>query len=459
MSAGLFWRSVFKTRFFHPTLISTLIAICFPLGGNAQVLKIQFGESQRLLSIHGSNTLGAALVPIWAKDYLEALGLNKVAITELDTQNEFKIEGQLGESSYHIFVAAHGSSTGFRALAIGESDIAMASRRIKPDEAEALSAFGDMQSPQGEHVVAIDGLAILVHPDNPISTLSVSELADIFGGSINNWKALGGPDLPIKRYARDENSGTWDTFKSLVLSKSQKLTEDALRLESNDELSDRVSVHPSAIGFSGLASVRESKAIAIADGNSSALAPSSLNVTTEDYPLSRRLYLYTSSKQASPRAQDFVRFVQLEQHQERVNEVGFVSLKPVTYAVEHPDTALPQYKALLTGAERLSVNFRFKPGSAELDNRAQRDITRVVDYVRDLQNTEIQLVGFGDNSPKQERALVLSKLRATAVQSALYKAGVSSRPIAGFGADNPVASDSGSQPERNQRVEVWLFNK
>lgn len=175
------------------------------------------GSSKRLFSLAGSNTVGESLAPAWAEAFLAAKGVSDIRRESLAEDNEYLISANFRHEQVHIEIRAHGSSTEFRSLREGSADIAMSSRAIKPAELATLAPLGDLSSAAGEHVVAVDGLAIIVHPQNPISALDLHSLALIFSGKITNWKALGGPDDPISVYARDDKSGTWDTFKSLVL--------------------------------------------------------------------------------------------------------------------------------------------------------------------------------------------------------------------------------------------------
>ncbi|RIK55833.1 MAG: hypothetical protein DCC57_04670, partial [Chloroflexi bacterium] len=104
-----------------------------------------------------------------------------------------------------IAVTGGGSGTGIAALINGTVDIANVSRQIKPDEIAAAEANGVEPV---EFVVAIDALAVVVHPSNPIDKLTIDQLSDIFTGKITNWKELGGLDAPIVLLSRETNSGT-----------------------------------------------------------------------------------------------------------------------------------------------------------------------------------------------------------------------------------------------------------
>lgn len=421
-------------------------------------------EPQIQLRLQGSNTIGARLAPAWAKAFLETRGVSAVSIAPTATENEFLVSGSdAGGKRIGIRVAAHGSATGFQALASGEADIAMSSRPIKADERDALHALGDMEDAQAEHAVAIDGLAILVNAANPIDKLTREQIAALFAGEIHNWRELGGPDRAVTLYARDERSGTWETFRELVLGKTRQLSTSAQRFESSDQLSDAVSSDAGAIGFSGLASIRRARAVAVADGASQALRPTTLAVATEDYALSRRLFLYAPPKNPQPLVREFIEFCQSRAGQAVVADTHFVSQNIEMLSDVAAPNAPSGYRDLTQGAQRLSLNFRFKQGNSLLDNKALRDIDRLSQFLRQPENRDrrVYLIGFADNERNEQQSRVISRFRALAVRAALMQRSVPVFGIEGFGAFLPVAGNpAAGAPElaaaKNGRVEVWL---
>lgn len=275
---------------------------CFFLAGNvwagtapvvwAQLMQGQVGRTERveLFRISGSNTIGAHLAPDLVAGFLQAEGLQRVEVTPL-AENAVVVSGvwTQGERRLKVVVPvqAHGSSTGFQALAAGSADVAASSRRVRPEELAAVGGdAGLLAQEQREHVVAIDGLAIIVHPANPVQALTVAQIRDVFSGRIRNWSELGGNAGAIALHARDDKSGTFDTFDQLVLQGARLAA--AQRYESNERLAEAVLGSETALGFVPLAAVGGAKPLAVADGAAQTLAPSSLSVATEDYPLSRR---------------------------------------------------------------------------------------------------------------------------------------------------------------------------
>jgi phosphate transport system substrate-binding protein len=413
------------------------------------------------LRVQGSNTIGAALLPalvqgqLWAQqatDIQQSLGAvpNETVITARDAHGQ----------ALRIDVAAHGSSTGFAALGQGNADLAAASRPISDAEVHQLKALGDLRSANAEQVIGLDGVAVIVHPDNPLPQLTTQQLAQIFSGQIRRWEQLGVTGGAIHLYARDDRSGTYETFKALVLEPQRgELASQAQRFESSEELAERVGADRQAIGFSSLAAVHGAKVLAVADGDAPAMLPDRQLVASEDYPLSRRLYFYLPAN-AKPQARALADFAQSPAGQAIVAAQGFVSQQVNAQPVPAQADMPPRYRSLAQQAQRLSVNFRFQEGSASLDNKALRDVQRVTEYLRQagkLQSKAV-LVGFGDPKETPGRAALLSRLRAQAVRRELARSGVEVLEVTGMGDELPIAGNDMEQGRlRNRRVEVWVY--
>ena len=414
------------------------------------------------LRIQGSNTIGANLGPALVAAMLAEQGLHDIHSVPVIPPNEHSIVGTDAQSrQIRVDVAAHGSTTGFTALATGQADMVASSRPVKDRELVDLERLGDLKSPDAEQVIAIDGLAIILHPRNPLTQLNTEQLAQIFSGQISRWEQLGGTGGAIHLYARDDQSGTWETFKELVLNRSgQALSSTAQRFESSEQLSDAVSHDPQAIGFIGLPYIREARAVAIVDGASQPMLPLTSLIASEDYPLSRRLFFYLPAVSNNPWAKALVTFTQSAKGQAIVAQNGFVA-QSVRAGSVLPGAHMPQdYQTLTKQAQRLSVNFRFEEGSASLDNKARQDLLRVVDYLKanGKLNKQVTLVGFGDPKDDPERAQLLSKLRAMTVRRELVKSGVVLHEIRGYGAQMPVATNTEDEGRlKNRRVEVWVY--
>jgi phosphate transport system substrate-binding protein len=284
------------------------------------------------LRIHGSNTIGAKLAPEIARAYAEKNGLSAGTTNMGASSEDFDVEYSTSESDrkYVLRFKAHGSATAFQDLLGGATDIGMSSRRIKDEEVKLLkdAGMGDLKAPKAENVIALDGVAVIVNKANPVESLSLDQIARIFSGEIRDWAQAGGAPGPITVYSRDNRSGTFDTFKTLVLEgpPHRELSASAKRFESSEELSDSVAADPSGIGFIGFAYVRSAKALRISTSCGLRFPPEPFTVRSEEYPLSRRLYFYLPETRRTPQAEDFLKFSLSADAQPVTAAVGFIGL-------------------------------------------------------------------------------------------------------------------------------------
>ena len=227
----------------------------------------------------------------------------------------------------NITVSESGSGNGAKSLVNNTCDVAAMSRPMKESEFKAAANKGIQPV---AHVVALDGLPILVHPSNPIQNLTVEQVRKIYLGEITNWNEVGGPDKAIVSISRDTNSGTYETFAKLVMSK-QKIHKNCEYVGSNGAIRQRVQSTPAAIGYAGLGFVDKTvKAL-----NINGIYPSAETVQTGEYPIARPLFMYTNTyPKLGSSLYQFVTIHLTEDGQEMVEEIGFV---PVTaYSKNRP---------------------------------------------------------------------------------------------------------------------------
>lgn len=410
-----------------------------------------------ILRLAGSNTLGAKLAPALVEAYFKSKGCTDVAQKKIEIEL-INVTCKLDGADYLASISFKGSSTAFTGLKDGSADVGMASRRAKPVEVASLAGMGNLLSPANEHVIALDGIAIIVSPSNQVPQLSVDQVRGLFDGKITFFNQVGGISKPVKVYRRDDKSGTFDSFKTLVMA-GLPITPSAKAYEDSHELSSAVAGDVSGIGFVGHTHIGDARPVPIGAPGQQALLPNRFTIQTEDYPLSRRLYLYSISETSNPEVAKFISFVTSKNGQSVVEKEKFVPLEIVTQRSTLPAGSSSAYQSVIAGAERLSVNFRFNTGSNQLDNRALADLDRVTEFlIRTSTNpSKLVLIGFADNVGDPSSNVVLSKGRANAVAAALKTRGITPGRITGFGAENPVTSNATPEGrERNRRVEVWV---
>ena len=423
-------------------------------------LTLPVTQAQTSFKLHGSNTIGEKLAPALLEKYLAQQNVKDFLWIQGENPVERSLQYIKNNKAYAIELHAHGSSTGFKGLKLGNADLGMASRRVKPKEVTELkSQLGNLNKVGNEHIIGLDGLAIIVNQNNPIQHISTEKLSKVFSGEINNWAQLGGSDLPINVFSRDAKSGTWDTFKNLVLKKfNRKLAAAAVRLESSSQLSTLISQDEASIGFIGLNYVLHNKALAISEGvGTTAIFPTRFTIGTEDYALSRRLYFYTPTS-ASNMVKDFAQFAISQQGQDIVEKTGLISQNiKVENAYPMQDAPI-KYNKYTKIAKRLSLNFRFNYGDKELDNKGKRDLQRLITFMEQNEGRRLVLMGFSDSIGAKMKNLQLSLTRAKSVERELVARGIPVMAVEGLGEAIPVANnETEAGRERNRRVEVWLL--
>jgi phosphate transport system substrate-binding protein len=230
-----------------------------------------------------------------------------------------------------VTVEGGGSGTGIAALIDKNTDIAESSREMEPQEMEQAKAKG--VNPVAT-VVAQDGLSVIVHPDNPVSHLTIQQLSDIYTGKVTNWKQLGGPDKRIAVLSREKNSGTHVFFLEHVVRMGKKdnsiqYAPSTQMQPSSSALVQQVATTPNAIGYVGLGYAAGAKVkevgIAAKPGDKP-VVPSQKSVLDKSYPISRPLYFYTDGPPTG-KVKEFVDFVLSPEGQKIVSRMEFVPVR------------------------------------------------------------------------------------------------------------------------------------
>lgn len=230
----------------------------------------------------------------------------------------------------NVSVTGGGSGTGISALISGTCDIAESSREIAGKETKQAMDKGVKPV---QNIVALDGIAIVVNPDNPVKNLTLDQLRDIFMGTVENWKAIGGKDMPIVILSREVNSGTHIFFKEHVLRRGNPKAQEefspaALLMPSSQAIADEVTNNENTIGYYGMGYISpKQKTVAVGKSKDGPfIEPTIENVRTNTYPISRPLYFCTNGEPKGT-IKDFINFVHSRDGQELVRKLDFVPIK------------------------------------------------------------------------------------------------------------------------------------
>ena len=214
-----------------------------------------------------------------------------------------------------VYVSGGGSSHGIKSVAEDVIDIGDASRDLKDSEKEQ---YTDLVT----HAIAKDGVAIIVHPSNPINDLTITQLQGIYTGEITNWKDIGGKDIEIMVVSREGGSGTRDCFEQAVLKPIEKdVTKYAIIQDSNGKVRTTIAGSEQGIGFISLGYVNSDVKAVKLDGTE----PTIENIRSNDYAISRTLWMITKGN-PDGNEQAFLDFVLSDQGQNIVSEVHYITL-------------------------------------------------------------------------------------------------------------------------------------
>jgi len=437
-----------------------------------------------ILSLKGSTTLGDELMPKLAEGFLRnEMGATqtgvKIAAKDANGHSRMDVWGAIpGRPGLQVIrVDASESSTAFECLAATDDsnacDIGMASRPISLLDKERFPAIATLGDRPTEHVVALDAIAIIVNPHNPLSQLSIPQLRAIYTKQVTNWKELGGNDAPIEIFGRDRDSGTFEMFTEKVIGRDTSSNANAFAVRPDHQIGDSslmvdaVMRSANAVGYVSSPMVRGAKALRVSDGIGPAFSPTELSIVTEDYPICRRLLLY--ERDAPGTLMDaFVRYVVYKPGQRLVSQTPFVELTPKVFPVLPPQDAPASYKDIASKYSRIGLSFHFLSEQTEaaadshnqLDNFARINILRLRTFLAQHGGTgdDIVLLGFADEH-EVNRNLALK--RAESVATSLRGIGVvvPRQNVRDFGANLPVASNNTPEGmQKNRRVEVWVRN-
>ncbi len=243
------------------------------------------------LSIKGSDTLGAKLVPQLAEAFKAA-----------------------GNKGVKFEIAAEGSSTAFPALANGTAQIGMSSRKVKDDERTFCRTKGVYLK---EHPICHDMICVLVNKNSPLSNLTKDQVSKIFTGQVKDWSEIGGAPGPVSIYTRNTSSGTYRDWQKLAMG-GRDYPSSSLKMAGNEQIAQEVAKNKNGIGYVGLAYSKTpgTKAIII-DG----VEPVAQNA--KKYAYARLCYLYAPDKPTAE-AEAFINFTKSPAGQSIIEKVGFI---------------------------------------------------------------------------------------------------------------------------------------
>ncbi len=434
------------------------------------------------IRLSGASVMAETLLPALIQGFAAQEGLSVKQSKEGFTFALYQPDRQAPLA--RLILRATDTGQGFADLAENAADIVLAQREIRPAEKELAqeAGLGDLTRPRRSRVLALDAIVPVVAADNPVQQISAADLARAFAGEITNWVDLGGPDAPIALNLTGSASGLAQAVDDLLMKPVDATVSNTItRHPRNSDLVREVSADPFAIGIASLAETGATRALPLAGGCGHAIMATRQSVKTEDYPLTSPMFLYLPQRRLPRMARQFLAYTQSRDAQSVIRQAGFVdqSTEKIRIGLQGDRLA----NAIATGGAevgldtlqgmietlrpmtRLSLSFRFEPGSSRPDAQSRSNILQLAQALEsgalDLQ--KLSFVGFSDGVGGAKANTSIALRRAQTVRNLVLAAVETSIPESieitseGFGEAMPMACDDTEWGRKvNRRVEVWV---
>ena len=433
-------------------------------------------------TIHVAPNTGATLVPDVIKGWAASIGGSVVRVIGAEAgEPRLRVLDRDGTEIARFDLQRRNAEQAFAALRSGAAEIAVTDRRISDEEAASLAPIaGNMRTAARETVLALDAFAVVVSPESSVVSLSIDSMARIFAGQITDWSELGQPAGRITVHANAATTGPGSLFEAKVLKPSGRtLSTAAVQMSSSEAVAEAVVEGKGGIGVAAYADMRNAKPVNIELGCGLITQASSFTVKTEEYPLSRRLYLYTARTPAAQATQKLLGFMASATAQDIVadNQLVNQGLDSLAFSehagrVAHAvssgavsqDGLVRQFLTDVSGARRLTTTVRFDSGTSVIDSKSQKDLIALAAQMRgpQLQGKTLLLLGFSDAVGTAPKNAALASRRAQQVRASLLAvAGGQIAPLQvvarGYGGLAPVSCDDTARGNQlNRRVELWV---
>ena len=395
-----------------------------------------------ILRVAATDGAGAGLAPRLAVKYLDLIGITDVAVLP-GAEGVLEISGQQASQRDGITVATVPADSAFGLLGRGGADALLST--VRPPDAEWARWAG--AGGLAETVVAVQGIAVGVHPANPVASLTMAQLRGIYDGRITDWAEAGGTPGPVHVYLLQGRGAVTPDEAGLGQGGTR-----AVRI-TGDQATAALAADRGGIGLLPAGATGPARVLQVGAGSG---MPGPDRILDGAYTLSRHLFLYAAPGNGAARR--FADHLGSPAGQAILNASGFVpytdqSDRPVLPRIATDLAPIPPPRPALAGTAHLDLDVVFPPGARDLDRNGGRDVERIVAFVREqrIAPARLVLVGVADGATPSSQAVALQ--RAGIVAAALARSGMTPGRVITLGTENQAGADTGNH---TPRVEVYL---
>ena len=437
------------------------------------------------VAFSGSSTVAEVLLPALIEGFALRAGYQSERIVSDSEHFRYELrDADTGKPQARFHFRVTNTDEGFADLLAGETDVVMALREIRSEELIRASeiGLGDLTGPRQARVLALDAIVPVVAADNPVHSISTPDLARVFSGQIVNWSELGGPDAPITLHLPMSGSGLAQAVDDYLLRPGNlQLAPDLTRHDKNSAMVAAVQMDPFGIGMASFAETGEARVLRLTGGCGHDLTASRRTIKTEDYPLTSPIFLYLPVRRLPKLGREFLAYTRSPTAQVVIRRAGFVDQAAEKIPVNSQgdrlanaikaagdETSLSDLQKMIQSLRplaRLTMSFRFEPGSTRPDAQSRDNITRLAQAIEggEYDGRRLVFVGFSDGDGAAATNRRIARARADTVRGAVVNAAETAdmsqikMSVEAFGEALPMACDDSDWGRKvNRRVEVWI---
>jgi len=412
-----------------------------------------------LLRICGDAELCQYLMTPLVREYLAVSGYKQIS-RHTDVDGNTFIQSNKDKRSCQVAIEEIDSEKISDWLQYGHCDVLVTGRKRMTNSMTSLSESDHNPT---EYMLARDAIVIMLHPHNPIQSLSIKQVKDIFLGKITHWDQAGGKKAEIHTYTPKASSDLFQTFQKQYLNASS--IPATKQFHDLSALSSHLKKDPDGIGLCSLPFIKKNNPLAIADHEIDPVRPGYFSVSIDTYLMIRQIYLYSILVSAADMTLPFITYAQSKKGQAIVSACGYVDCKVKALGFRRDLWQKPFNKAVFEklvqitrNAQKLSMNFYFEKNQYQLTPDSYQKLKRLMSWLKERDSViRVYAIGYSDTRGSYRHNCLVALKRAETVAREMKMRGIYVDEIVTACEEFPIATNQTETGRyKNRRVEIWI---